>query len=862
MEAINIMQDTNNLDIEDYMDVVTTYKCRFCSFTSSAPEGISEHVKQIHIQQPIKPKTETIQINNRKIPINSTLTVDMETGCVQIQQIPQSDSKVKVISEQSAATNFGVLDTIVDQTSASASLQSHDSVTLVTVDQLDEQVANFTGDDNTESSTFNIISIGNQTIGNEEKVDTCLVENLSETNCDVNCDGSTQTNDNNQTDFTLEVQSYESANSPKSTPPITKELFLCGQCSIGYNSIEDCKSHMVEDHNIQIEDPTVGNIKISVGTQVENTGKKPGRKKKSETVPAAENETITIQPLSDSDWEEDKDDYYIGSRSRRKIRRPKALKDDYYLPKRKHIDIDKDKRSYTHLPKTMKMQPVTDKYDEKCSVVGCYAKFKTKESLDIHQKCHADSGTSFLCPHCSHQFQNWRLIRFHLWKAHKVDTDLLECDICHDFRTDAFSKLMIHQEIHSEEKPYTCDVCGKGFRQYSQMKNHQLIHSTDDQNNEKSKGKRQCDTCKRIFANQKCLLKHIEGVHSQIKPYKCMYCGYASSRKAMLLLHERTHTKEKPFKCEVCSFATGDHNSLRRHSMRHTGQRPYRCNYCPYTCIQAISIKMHMKNKHPNAAGVFCCNECTYRTVNEQFFLNHIKDHENGLIQEKEHISNTIHDQSTMQIMNENGIQLQDIIEIQQKSAELDQDRTPLNLQMQVQTLESGETQISADDFAKISSYEDLGSSNISSSQLITYALNAIAQNTTSDTECSSIQIINGIQISVTTAPPKDGVTNHSISFHVPVQNHFHSNGSEVVLEQVNQISEIPVQALSFDDVTESVDEEGNNQANEQQVIMTSQGEIVNLVSTATIEDLAQISCIVKDGIVFETNGSLSEAAS
>ncbi|CAG2197431.1 unnamed protein product [Mytilus edulis] len=379
---------------------------------------------------------------------------------------------------------------------------------------------------------------------------------------------------------------------------------------------------MVEDHNIQIEDPTVGNIKISVGTQVENTGKKPGRKKKSETVPAAENETITIQPLSDSDWEEDKDDYYIGSRSRRKIRRPKALKDDYYLPKRKHIDIDKEKK-VTHLPKTMKMQPVTDK-------------------------------------------------------------------------------------------------------------------------------------------------------------------------------------------CEVCSFATGDHNSLRRHSMRHTGQRPY-------------------------------------RTVNEQFFLNHIKDHENGLIQEKEHISNTIHDQSTMQIMNENGIQLQDIIEIQQKSAELDQDRTPLNLQMQVQTLESGETQISADDFAKISSYEDLGSSNISSSQLITYALNAIAQNTTSDTECSSIQIINGIQISVTTAPPKDGVTNHSISFHVPVQNHFHSNGSEVVLEQVNQISEIPVQALSFDDVTESVDEEGNNQANEQQVIMTSQGEIVNLVSTATIEDLAQISCIVKD---------------
>jgi hypothetical protein len=38
--------------------------------------------------------------------------------------------------------------------------------------------------------------------------------------------------------------------------------------------------------------------------------------------------------------------------------------------------------------------------------------------------------------------------------------------------------------------------------------------------------------------------------------------------------------------------------------MRHTGQRPYRCNYCSYTCIQAISIKMHMKNKHPNATCI------------------------------------------------------------------------------------------------------------------------------------------------------------------------------------------------------------------------------------------------------------------
>jgi hypothetical protein len=258
-----------------------------------------------------------------------------------------------------------------------------------------------------------------------------------------------------------------------------------------------------------------------------------------------------------------------------------------------------------------------------------------------------------------------------------------------------------------------------------------------------------------------------------------------------------------------------------------------------------------MKNKHPNAAGIFCCNDCTYRTVNEQFFLHHVEDHKNGLISDKEQNTNIIH--NTIQILNENGIQLQDIIEIQEKD-KLDQAKNqPLDLQMQVQTLDTGETQISAEDFARISNYEELGPSNISPGQLITYALNAIAQNSGNDYECSTIHIVNGIQISVNSAPPKDGVTNHIITFQVPNQDNFqNSDNTQVILEQVDQISEVPVQTLTFDDVTtESVEDDVNSQSNDQ-VIMTSQGEIINLVPTATIDDLAQISCIVKDSIIFE----------
>lgn len=311
------------------------------------------------------------------------------------------------------------------------------------------------------------------------------------------------------------------------------------------------------------------------------------------------------------------------------------------------------------------------------------------------------------------------------------------------------------------------------------------------------------------------------------------------------------------FRCEVCSFATGDHNSLRRHTMRHTGQRLYKCSCCPYTCIQAISIKMHMKNKHPNAPGIFCCNECTYRTVNEQFFKNHIEDHKNGLITEKEQHSNTRSNENvqfTIQTFNENGIQLQDIIELQQN--ELEKTRQMIEIQLQVQTLDSGETQISAEDFAKLSNCEALGTCNMTSGQLISFILNAIAQSSGANVGNSVVQVVNGIQITVNSSASKDGVASHSVVLQIPTSEGVPISDNQVVLEPVNQLSEIPVQSLTFDDVDEAGDEENSTQSNNQQVIMTPQGEIVNFVSNATIDDLAKISCIVKDGVVFDSTGT------
>ena len=125
------------------------------------------------------------------------------------------------------------------------------------------------------------------------------------------------------------------------TSVTTKELYLCGNCSAGFNSIQECKDHMLAEHGQYAEENLTENgtvnestsSKVDVSTQVEPK-KKPGRKKKSEvrTSPVTVKEEVVSDSGSDEDWSEKLNvEYSRSSRSRRKRRPPAALKNDYYL---------------------------------------------------------------------------------------------------------------------------------------------------------------------------------------------------------------------------------------------------------------------------------------------------------------------------------------------------------------------------------------------------------------------------------------------------------------------------------------------------------------------------------------------------
>ena len=183
--------------------------------------------------------------------------------------------------------------------------------------------------------------------------------------------------------------------------------------------------------------------------------------------------------------------------------------------------------------------------------------------LDYHTNCH--KGDELMCMDCEKRFAKWADLSSHLWRVHLKNCDMYECFQCREYKASSVKALYKHCQTHANLKHYECDICFKSFNQYVQLKNHSVSHLkenslTDLPNWAKPK---KCDLCDNIYSDSKSLKKHVQAVHSQLKPYICQICGHKSSRKDNLKLHMRQHTGEKPFQCNMCDYKTGDSNSLR-----------------------------------------------------------------------------------------------------------------------------------------------------------------------------------------------------------------------------------------------------------------------------------------------------------
>ncbi|KAH3716079.1 gastrula zinc finger protein XlCGF57.1-like [Dreissena polymorpha] len=213
-------------------------------------------------------------------------------------------------------------------------------------------------------------------------------------------------------------------------------------------------------------------------------------------------------------------------------------------------------QTYSHYMLHMKYH--TNDKSHICSECGkCFVE---AHNLRKHMLRHTGKKT-FQCEVCGNQFYESAQLTQHRNIFHKESNIVHKCDQCEAILSTA-GNLKFHKEVvHSQERPWTCEICGKNFK------------------------------------TQKTLEKVHAKVHQDVYPFKCDFpgCGKVFKRSEGLLEHSRRHRNERTHVCDQCGKRFYNRKDLRLHNRIHTGVKPFACSLCPYKSTLAGNLRKHLK---------------------------------------------------------------------------------------------------------------------------------------------------------------------------------------------------------------------------------------------------------------------------
>ncbi|KAG7497828.1 zinc finger protein 14-like [Solea senegalensis] len=245
----------------------------------------------------------------------------------------------------------------------------------------------------------------------------------------------------------------------------------------------------------------------------------------------------------------------------------------------------------------------SDMSDNKnCGLCGKY--FARQVDMERHMKSHSEDRP-YKCPFCEKKFKNSYVLKRHqreicntrgLKKPKKKEMPqsnpqpqlegLMEgkvCPICSRVLP-CTADIAKHLRSHSEERPFICVTCEKGFKYKDTLKKHQIIHGHEGIREEESK------TVEQILAeadsqncDDACSLSRKEN-----NPDLPTDTSVESPEERVQQV-----TKKALKVCPICSRAFDSVKTLNRHIQCHTEDRPYHCVHCKKRFKHMHGLKRH-----------------------------------------------------------------------------------------------------------------------------------------------------------------------------------------------------------------------------------------------------------------------------
>ncbi|NXH26748.1 ZN142 protein, partial [Myiagra hebetior] len=168
-------------------------------------------------------------------------------------------------------------------------------------------------------------------------------------------------------------------------------------------------------------------------------------------------------------------------------------------------------------------------------------------------------------------------------------------------------------EFHCTSCPFTSKVA-KALRLHRRL--HRKHYSKRPQ--------LQCRQCEFTCKQARCLRQHVRIKHEGVKPHKCRYCEFSTTRRYRLEAHQSLHTGVGRISCGICSQTFGTNSKLRIHRLRvHEKTPTHFCPLCDYSSYLQNDITRHVNSCHHGELN-FGCSRCEARFSSETALKQHV----------------------------------------------------------------------------------------------------------------------------------------------------------------------------------------------------------------------------------------------